>query len=79
MVWSQYEVTGPGQDELVLYTGNVVTHRPGAVSTRLGPGLGCETLATVGDADAVGVLLPWPGGGAERGTERTWGKPARPS
>jgi hypothetical protein len=79
LVWSQYEVTGPGQDELVLYTGNVVTHRPGAVSTRPGLGLGCETLATVGDADAEGVLLLLPVGGAERGTERIWGKPARPS
>jgi len=79
LVCSQYEVTGPGQDELVLYTGNVVTHRPGPVSTRPGLGLGCETLATVGDGDAEGVLPPWPAGGADCGTERIWGKPARPS
>jgi hypothetical protein len=79
LVWSQYEVTGPGQDELVLYTGNVVTHRPGPVCTRPGLGLGCERLATVGDGDAVGVLLLWPVGGADCGTERIWGKPARPS
>jgi hypothetical protein len=67
MVWSQYEVTGPGQEGLVVSTITVVVHCPGPVCTRPGLGLVDVTLATGGEGDDDGeeVLLP-PGPGELR-------------